>query len=1327
MDTDEHEHDDERGGERGGAGERRPAWQTEELGEEWVDVEPEEGDGDGEEGEDGESGEGTRSVSLTEPLPSHIVSSTDSPGGGGTAPFGVGTFLVREDRAPAVLPKTPGRGRSAGMKDFFSPLPLERMFEPPTPPLPPVPMPPVSEEGSSGEEVLETDLPMVSFHGHGRRRSLDCRFTHPSNNHGNNGPATDPRLRLFQFTYDTFTREHLSALADSIAVNTPSGPAAPRLAPVSEDSPSFSDLRSTKRVKLSPPGEYGHVYGEGAGANASIARPRVLGKAYVGESRSLMEKIRQARDFSTVSTVVSEANEESKYSALEQLRRPSLLTVPDKDNNNKTSPTTTTTTTTNTPTPTPAPYSSSTYRQQAAALMAQIKSDMKGTKRIFSGDTDADVSRVTAEVSFDKENFTPRHARRVSSSSKTRASPRRGGREGKEALLAAEMARLDIARRRQAAFVPAQPVSIVVQPALLGPPGHAPPGGHVTGGGPGAHVQEDLRRFVSSSTASGTGTETGTTLTAGSYVKHAGPPVPPAIAKHAGIRTIAPGDVPVLPERMGDMWFDRGMMRWVRSVQAAGGGEGGEGAQEGESEDVFGDIESLRDSRDDEEGDEGEEGMTSFETDGGVVPVMTGVGSIRAGEGDETTDSEDVNDAVDGGLLADYAQEGESGSGSEEGEEDTQRPALHHHQPQADESVTGAFLPPPVVLRTFSPPASATKTPAKSALKTPGASTPGPAFTPGPANRERDRYTTPQQQPARRAHRRSVSFSDGKRDGPIRGLVESSSVGGGGQPSVRSKRIAAMFVGAEDSEEEEEDEHHDEDDDVQDNADDNEDASGVSTSTPRRAFSRTHAQRADALPHGTFLTECSFGVAHDRLVAVLTDVEPFEPHWEALPALDLAGKGLESVARLKEFVPGLDALNLNGNALAWLSGVPGGVRTLAVASNRLTGVTSYSHLLNLENLDISRNEVESLSQLACLRHLRELRADGNGVRSLEGLEGLDGLVKLSLAKNKLRALDVRAARVRWTRLEVLDVSGNALRRVAGLGGLQALVVLNLEDNELGALDVAEGGPGMGRLRVLRASGNRIAPGALGVAGLGGLRTLYVDGNALRGDELLGDGGGRPLRSLENLSIRSQRGGALRMDVGAVRDAKRLYLSGNTLPATFLSTPCYNLVYLEAARCGLTALPRDLAALAPNLRALNLNYNFLGELAPLVGLTRLRKLSVVGARLKETKEVIRAVRGLPAVEVLDFRMNPCTLGWYLPLLLDTHASDPDEKGQENGQDTWAERDARFRRGLPDAAYVGRLAYRGLVMRAAGALRVLDGVPAAAKERAKSEAVLGLMRA
>jgi hypothetical protein len=306
---------------------QRPAWQTEELQEEWVEEDPSDDDANN-------LTYGTRSISLTLPLPSQIHTNSDldldvDNSNSHTSFRAVGTFLVREDipNVP-VLAKTPGRARTGIIKDFFSPLPLERMFEPPTPPKATMSVPPVpaGEPGSPSDEIMETDLPnMVSFHG--RKASIACQFTFaapkglaldpnavkpsypqaqstPTPHFAPNAaaPATDPRLRLFQFQYDTFTREHLSALADSIAVASPSGTgtrSGGRLSTVSEAS--FSDLRSTKRVKLSPPSDYG----EGAGAGASIARPKIYGNAYVRESQSLMEKIKQARDFSTISTVAS--------------------------------------------------------------------------------------------------------------------------------------------------------------------------------------------------------------------------------------------------------------------------------------------------------------------------------------------------------------------------------------------------------------------------------------------------------------------------------------------------------------------------------------------------------------------------------------------------------------------------------------------------------------------------------------------------------------------------------------------------------------------------------------------------------------------------------------------------------------------------------------------------------------------------------------------------------------------------------------------------------------------------------------------------------------
>ena len=97
-------------------------------------------------------------------------------------------------------------------------------------------------------------------------------------------------------------------------------------------------------------------------------------------------------------------------------------------------------------------------------------------------------------------------------------------------------------------------------------------------------------------------------------------------------------------------------------------------------------------------------------------------------------------------------------------------------------------------------------------------------------------------------------------------------------------------------------------------------------------------------------------------------------------------------------------------------------------------------------------------------------------------------------------------------------------------------------------------------------------------------------------------------------------------------------------------------------------------------------------------------------------------------IFYFRMNPCTLGWYLPLLIGDvpGALQPSEGGGiargEKRDYGWQELDSKFRRGLPDEAYLGRLAYRGLVMRACEQIRMLDGVEVSSKERAKAEELL-----
>ncbi|KAH9480554.1 Septation initiation network scaffold protein cdc11 [Psilocybe cubensis] len=1453
-----------------------PAWQTEELQDEWPEEE------EGAEEEENNLSYGSRSVSLTVPLSTHIHTTADfepdvTPSGSGRAP--AGTFVVREEVAHApLLPKTPGRNKKNAIKDFFTPLPLERMFEPPSPPVQdghasrasnPSPLSHVSnaqtveeveqaEEEEEEDEIMETDMPnMNSFHG--RKATQGCQFTfamprsgpsrpsplpqaqstpNPPTVANNVAPLTDPRLRLFQFQYDTYTREHLSALVDSIAINTPSGTgtgttATPtsfnnglsRVSEVTGTAANMSHMRSTKRIKLSPSSD---LYG-GSPPQATIARPKIYGKDYVGESLSLMQKIKQARDYSTISTVASTqtnspsvVEEESakkksdRYLNLKQQqqpsgsqRKPSFLAVPEQTSSNPSSSGTASQSTS---------YSSSSYRQKAAALMDQIKSDVKRQKRIFSGDTetshvtthveDSDTSIMASvkSVSDIKENS--RHSHRRTSSLKknliSRASPRKQGKQNIEDTdIAHNLSRLSIQQQQPQQQHPIVNVTLIPAsqsvlpsniPHEIGQDGQQrapPPSSLAPPSYPSNSVRlstnEDMNRFVSSST-----TASGTTITAGSapsFVKHAGP---------AHIRTIAPTDLPSLPERFGDMLFDKVMMRWVKNTaQATMDPEKAINQTEELSDDPFGDIESLRDDsrpaegntqpaaspspepqQEEEQFEHAEEEEGANEDEGPVVvSAGAGVGEMsRISEHSEVEDAEELelsNFSTDASVqsahivhlmtgvdTAEYEDETSDSEDDHDLHTATQRAEINdaefdseYEDSPSRNNRTVDVLSPPRRVPSVSAPASASvpgplhpeqqqqqqqqfltvqtvqvhavtsfSTPSrghsslmagtpviKSAMKS-NSVTPTSALKNGSY---RHNYQTPDH---KKAHHRSVSFSDGKREGPIQGIGAS----GGGPQSVRSKRIADLMDALEYSDLDEEDSpskvsSSGRPEELQPLGSRQQRASATSGSispasnvggatSPRRAFSRTYSnassssnkQRAQSSPgrqqsfakaNGTFLTECSFGVAHDRLVEVITDVQPFEPHWEELASIDLSGAKLESVARLKEFLPRLDALSLNNNELAWLSGIPGTVRTLSVAHN--------FHLLNLENLDISNNEVESLRQLECLRHLRELRADGNKITSADGLQRMDGLVKLSLQGNVIERIDF--GQYRWSRLEMLNISHNCLDRMQGLSSLQSLIALNADMNKLGELEVSGT---MGRLRILRVSGNRLKN--LDVGRMMNLRTLYADNNGLAGLVKVDR-----LTKLENLSVRNQ---------------------SNPLKSDFMVEPCYNLVYLELAGCRLTALPEGMARLLPNLRVLNLNYNFLEDVRALEGLTRLKKLTIIGSRLKNSKPLIRLAQKMPEAEMLDFRMNPCTLGWYLPVLMSEGGGAVSEGGR--GGAGWQELDSAFRRDLPDGAYIGRLAYRGLIMESCAGLVQLDGVRVSWKERRKAgqllEGILGRKR-
>ncbi|KAF2276170.1 uncharacterized protein EI97DRAFT_467401 [Westerdykella ornata] len=382
------------------------------------------------------------------------------------------------------------------------------------------------------------------------------------------------------------------------------------------------------------------------------------------------------------------------------------------------------------------------------------------------------------------------------------------------------------------------------------------------------------------------------------------------------------------------------------------------------------------------------------------------------------------------------------------------------------------------------------------------------------------------------------------------------------------------------------------------------------------------------------------------LVKALQDVAPKEPYWEDLRKVDLHNKGLTNLHRLDEFCYRLEELDVSDNGISQVKGIPYSVRRLRVAGNVLTGLTSWTTLMNLQYLDISGNEIDSLDGMSELIHLRTLKADSNHIKSLDGIMELDGLMELSASGNQIEVVDFTKADL--ISLTDLNLAGNSIVEVRKLGRLPQLRTLNLDDNCIEDFPIADIPDEQCKaLRSLRLCRNGMRTLDIGHY-CPRLESLYVDGNHLPHIPGL-----ERLRCLRTFSAREQAvedGSANGSYVGDLlknHDVRNLYLSVNPIRGLELSQHLLNLQRLELSSMGLEELPIEFGQLAPNLRSINLNFNSLKDLRPLLNIKRLTELFVAGNKLTRLRTNLAVLGKLTTLTTLDLRDNPLTLRFYPP--------------------------------------------------------------------------------
>ncbi|KAJ5559048.1 hypothetical protein N7461_003020 [Penicillium sp. DV-2018c] len=398
--------------------------------------------------------------------------------------------------------------------------------------------------------------------------------------------------------------------------------------------------------------------------------------------------------------------------------------------------------------------------------------------------------------------------------------------------------------------------------------------------------------------------------------------------------------------------------------------------------------------------------------------------------------------------------------------------------------------------------------------------------------------------------------------------------------------------------------------------------------------------------HGTF------ALAVEALIKHITDVEPYEPYWEHVRRLVLRQKGLITLHKLNEFCPHLEELDVSDNEIGQLSGIPSTLRTLRIPRNCLSNLTPWGHMVNLQYLDVSGNDIETLDGFSGLIHLRELKANDNRIRNIDGILDLNGLLSLKLSNNSITAVDFEGSEL--TRLRDLDLSYNSLTSVRNVEWLPSLATLDISANQIAQFDSPAS---LISLRALKLSENRLT--AFDARAFPSINLLYLDDNHLSTVTGLEN-----CHNLEVLSLREQtppREGdhefRVDIDLGVVKDVRKVFLSSNKLSARTVSpsAPLLRLQLLDIAACALKGLPGDFAMSFPNVKVLNMNFNSIDAVEPLVGMNCLTRLMIAGNRLSRMRRVCQILSRLGrtgkgtacSLRKLDLRGNPLTIGFYPP--------------------------------------------------------------------------------
>jgi hypothetical protein len=167
---------------------------------------------------------------------------------------------------------------------------------------------------------------------------------------------------------------------------------------------------------------------------------------------------------------------------------------------------------------------------------------------------------------------------------------------------------------------------------------------------------------------------------------------------------------------------------------------------------------------------------------------------------------------------------------------------------------------------------------------------------------------------------------------------------------------------------------------------------------------------------------------------------------------------------------------------------------LNLSHNEIDEIENLGILRGLETLLLANNRIKEIKGLGLLSNLKELNLSGKRIIKIEGLDNLEQLEHLNLSRNQIVEIE-RFKKLK--NLKYLGLGNNQIRRISGLENLINLEVLDLKCNQIKEF---KGFKAIKELRLLILSENFIKE-IPDFSELDNIKEVYLDYNPISKEQI----------------------------------------------------------------------------------------------------------------------------------------------------------------------------------------------------------------------------------